>query len=251
MIDKTVQAFLERWQRYFPGADLPIAFYYTDDDSDGKPAPRTEDFHCLICDLGRVRKGQPTSFSLESLGCGGAQRYAGFTADLREHFDYFLSCGLRGHIDGIRFKKNPDLVRRHLEHQEPYTAPGRFIVFKRVDQLDPADNPSVVVFFAHADILAGLYSLGNFDEPSPDGVICPSGSGCASIVYFPYRESLSENPRAVLGMFDISARPCVRSETLTLAVPWARFVRMVDNMDESFLITDEWREVMKRLAQQT
>jgi hypothetical protein len=248
MIEKTIEAFLERWQRYFPAVDIPISFYYTDDPDDGEQAPVSGEFHCLICDLARVRKGRPTSFNFDRMGCGGAQRSAGYRQELREHFDYFLSCGLRGHIDGIRFKKTPELVHQHMENQKPFKAPGRFIVFKRLDQLDPADQPLAVVFFAHADILAGLYTLANFDEPSPDGVICPSGSGCASVVYFPYRESLSDNPRAVLGMFDISARPCVRENILTLAIPWTRFTRMVGNMDDSFLITNQWAEVQKRIG---
>ena len=249
MANDTIEDFLERWQRYFRGADLPITFYYTDDSSDGEPAPKSDDFHCLICDLARVRKGRPTSFSIERMGCAGAQRSAGFKRDLRDHFDYFLSCGLRGHVSGIRFKKTPGLVRMHMDRQKPFSASGRYIVFKRIDQLDAANKPLAVIFFADADILAGLYTLANFDEPSPAGVICPSGSGCSSIVYFPYQESLSANPRAVLGMFDISARPCVKRDTLTMAVPWARFVRMVDNMDESFLITEQWQEVQKRLIQ--
>jgi hypothetical protein len=54
-------------------------------------------------------------------------------------------------------------------------------------------------------------------------------------------------PWAVLGMFDLSARPCVSAAMLTFAVPWPKFVRMVENMDESFLITDPWRKVRSRI----
>jgi hypothetical protein len=239
--------FIERWERYFPGAELPVAFYYTDSEGDGELAPVTEESHCLICALGRVRKGRPTYFGLDQIGCGGGQRYVGFRQDNRPNFEYFLACGLRGHMTGIRFKKTPELVREHLKHQEAFKAPGKYIVFKRIDQLADGNRPLATIFFAAADVLAGLFTMANFDDPSPDGVICPSGSGCAATVYFPYREGLSRNPRAVLGMFDVSARPCVPANVLTLSVPWARFQRMVDNMDESFLITDQWREVMRRL----
>ena len=38
------------------------------------------------------------------------------------------------------------------------------------------------------------------------------------------------------GMFDVSARPCVPSGALTLAIPLSKFVRMVDNMEESFFL---------------
>ena len=51
----------------------------------------------------------------------------------------------------------------------------------------------------------------------------------------------------VLGMFDVSARPCVPKHTLTFTVPFARFEQMVANMDESFLITDSWKQVKRRI----
>jgi hypothetical protein len=105
-----------------------------------------------------------------------------------------------------------------------------------------------VVFFVPPDVLSGLFTLASFDEASPYGVIAPFGAGCASIVYFPYRE-LQSGQRAVLGMFDVSARPCVPGAVLTFAVPWPKFVRMVDNVPQSFLITRTWEKVRGRIGQ--
>jgi hypothetical protein len=79
---------------------------------------------------------------------------------------------------------------------------------------------------------------------TPHGVIAPFGAGCASIVYYPYRE----RERAVLGLFDVSARPCVPAGVLTFAVAWPKFVRMIDNAPESFLITASWEAVRARLG---
>lgn len=73
------------------------------------------------------------------------------------------------------------------------------------------------------------------------------GSGCATIITYPYQEAQSENPRCVLGMFDVSARPCVPEETLAFTIPIQRFVQMVHNMEESFLITKSWALVRNRL----
>jgi hypothetical protein len=109
------------------------------------------------------------------------------------------------------------------------------------------DQPSVIIFFAPPDILSGLFTLANFDEPQPNGVIAPFCAGCGSIVDYPYREIKSSEPRCVLGMFDVSARPCVPPSDLTFAVPWPKFVRMVDNMKESFLITKSWDKVKRRI----
>ena len=68
------------------------------------------------------------------------------------------------------------------------------------------------------------------------------------MVAYAMREAAAEHPRAILGMFDVSARPFVRADILSLTVPWAKFVRMVDNMPESFLITPSWDRVKHRLG---
>jgi hypothetical protein len=88
--------------------------------------------------------------------------------------------------------------------------------------------------------LSGLFTLANFDEAKPNGVFCPFSAGCGSIVQYPYLENGSSRPRAVIGMFDVSARPYVPKETLTFAVPMNKFIRMVNNREESFLITRSW-----------
>jgi hypothetical protein len=49
-------------------------------------------------------------------------------------------------------------------------------------------------------------------------------------------------------MFDVSARPCVAADVFTFAVPMNRFAEMVENMEESFLITGSWSKVRKRIA---
>jgi hypothetical protein len=78
-------------------------------------------------------------------------------------------------------------------------------------------------------------------------VIAPFGSGCASIVQYPYLETKSARPRAVIGMFDVSARPYVNKDKLSFAAPMSKFKRMVDNMEESFLITPSWARIQKRI----
>ncbi|UCD62761.1 MAG: DUF169 domain-containing protein [Candidatus Zixiibacteriota bacterium] len=240
--------FIERWAKYFPRADLPISFYYADSVGDIEMAARAEDHRCIIGDLARVRKGRSLAFDLDTVGCGGGRRYLGFTHELMPDFEYFLSCGIEGKLEGERYKKSPELVKQHLEHSPPFEAPARYAVFKRFDRLDEADQPLVAIFFVTPDQLAGLYTLVNFDEGEPNGVIAPMGAGCATIVQMPYQELASRRPRAVLGMFDVSARPYVPGDRLTLAVPWPKFAAMVSNMDESFLITESWAKVRNRMA---
>jgi uncharacterized protein (DUF169 family) len=242
------QQFLERWQKYFPGAELPIAFYYTDDAGDDKPFRTTEGQHCFIGDLAVARQGQTLRFDTKSLACFGGKRYLGFTQNLMPNFEYFLSCGIPGKLEGERYKKTPELVKELLQSMPTFKAPAEFIVFKRWDALAETDYPQVVIFFAPPDILSGLFTLANFDEPTNEAVFCPMGAGCGTIVQYPLRESQSDHPRAVLGMFDVSARPGVDPNSLTFSIPIQMFERMVANMDESFLITGSWDKVKNRFA---
>ena len=118
-----------------------------------------------------------------------------------------------------RNKKSPELVKEVLKLSPAFKAPSRFIVFKRWDLLERADNPEVVIFFAQPDVLAGLFTLSNFEEAEPNGVIAPFGAGCSSVIQHPYLEGKAARPRAVIGMFDVSARPHVPPDVLTFAAP--------------------------------
>jgi len=241
--------FLQSWAKYFSGADLPIGFYYTNSADTKFMAKPPKGHRCIIGDIAKVRKGKPVCFDYNNIGCMGGKRYLGFESEISPEFQYFLSYGIPGKIEGERYKKSPELVKELMKHQ-PLKAPGDYIIFKRFDQMEDTDNPLVVIFFASPDVLSGLFTLANFDESHSNGVITPFGSGCASIVDYPSKELQSSDPRAVLGMFDVSARPCVPSSVLSFSVPWPKFVSMVDNMKESFLITKSWNKVKARIKKE-
>jgi hypothetical protein len=240
--------FIRLWRKYFNNAELPLTFYYTDEEGRAGPVKPGTIPRCLIAALVKVRQGNSLSFDVEGVGCAGGKRYLGFTETLMPDFEYFLSCGIPGKVRGERYKKSPEMVAEILNRWPKFKAPARFIVFKRWDKLDNADNPAVVIFWASPDVLSGLYTLANYDESDPEAVIAPMGSGCSTIVQDPYMEIGKPHPRAVLGMFDISARPFVAPEEITLAVPTNKFIRMVRNMEESFLITDTWKAIQKRIG---
>jgi hypothetical protein len=245
-----IEAFSENWGTYFPGAELPLVFFYTDDDSVAEYLRGSEGWRCVIGDLAQVRKGKSLLFDINSVSCGGGKRYFGFTSESSPDLDYFLSCGLPGRIKGERFKKSPEIVRQSMKNQPPFAAPAKYIVFKRWDALKANDNPEAAIFFATPDVLAGLFTLAGFDDPDPHGVSAPFCSGCSAIVYQPYHENKKNKPRAILGMFDISARPYVQANLLTFAVSWNKFVRMANNMDKSFLTTESWRKIKNRIKRQ-
>jgi hypothetical protein len=245
---KRKEDFLERWKKYFGAEEFPLAFWYTDDAvaADENEPPRNH--RCFLADLTKVRQGRNLRFDVSTVGCGGGKRYLGFTQEVMPNFEHFLSCGIPDTLEGERYKKTPELVREFERLSPPFAAPARHVVFKRWDRLVEGDEPAVVIFFAPPDVLSGLFTLANFAEADADGVYCPFCAGCGSIVKYPFLEKDASRPRAVLGMFDVSARPFVPGAKLTFAVPMNKFAAMIDDMDGSFLITKSWKAVRERLG---
>ncbi|HQM81831.1 MAG TPA: DUF169 domain-containing protein [Syntrophorhabdaceae bacterium] len=243
--------FMKLWVRYFDGAELPITFFYTDKEDAApkvKPPKRPGVHRCVIADIARARNGKPLCFDINSMGCEGGKRYFGFSESLRPNFEYFLSYGIPGELTGERYKKSPELVNTIMKRVPTLHAPGKYIIFKRWDLLDKGDNPEAAIFFSPPDAISGLFTLANYDEKELNGVFTPFGAGCATIVLYPYFENRSRHPRGVLGMFDVSARPCVQKDLLTITFPMKKFKAMIGNMEESFLITESWKKVKKRIA---
>jgi hypothetical protein len=239
--------FLLKWKNYFGKADLPIVFFYSDLPA-GTLAKQDKEWSCIICELARVRKGESLSYNETNLRCGGSRRYLGYARGMRPNFEYFLSCGIPGEMEGERYIRTPEMVREMMKEMKYIPAEGKFINFKRWDKVEKGEEPEAVIFFATPDVLSGLFTLANFDQVNGDGVIAPFGSGCGAIIHKALLEKDKSNPRAILGMFDPSARPCVQENTLSFSIPMKKFLSMQANMDESFMITETWHTVRKRIG---
>ncbi|OPY77586.1 MAG: hypothetical protein A4E65_02694 [Syntrophorhabdus sp. PtaU1.Bin153] len=249
-MDMIVQErFIKLWAQYFGKTELPIVFSYADNPGGvERVRPPKVEHKCVIAELAKARRGTPIALDVTAIGCFGGKRYLGFTEEFRPNIDFFLSYGIPGEMEGERYKKTPEIVREVMRIAPRFAAPGRFIVFKRWDKIEKSDNPDVVIFFARPDVLSGLFTLANYDQVDPNAVFSPFAAGCATIVTYPYIEKDAEYPRAVLGMFDVSARPCVQEDCLTFAVPMNRFAKMIQNMEESFLTTGSWKKIKKRIV---
>jgi len=237
--------FLELWSKYFPGVEFPLFFYYSDEPNGAEMAKVATGWRCFIGDLSQVRRGKSMYYSKETLGCG--KRFLGLDSTLRPNFNQFLSCGIPGELEGERYKQTPELVVAWKESLPFVPADKKYIIFKRWDYMEEIDEPLVVVFFATPDVLSGLFTWAGFDQADAESVAAPFGAGCASIVQYPLLEAQKERPRAILGMFDISARPRVKSNELSFAIPWAKFLRMINNAEETFFTTKSWNIVRNRI----
>jgi uncharacterized protein (DUF169 family) len=252
MDKKLQQDFIKKWRKYFGAAELPVVFFYSDDEKYAEflrpmSGPGGSATHCIIGVLKAARKGKPVAFSKETMGCQGGARYSGYAAGLRPKFKYFLSCGIPGEMKGERYKKTPEIVEDLMKESPQIMAPGKYLVFKRWDRVEVDETPIVVDIFAKPDVLSGLFTLANFRSANPHAVMAPFSAGCGSIIGYPLLESYTPNQGAVIGMFDPSARPHVGENVLSFAAPMKKFAEMIEDMDESFLITPTWKRILKRI----
>jgi hypothetical protein len=62
----------------------------------------------------------------------------------------------------------------------------------------------------------------------------------------PDAEAEKDNPRGIIGFFDISQRKQVDRETLTFTVTYKMFQEMEANITGSFLEMPAWRKLQER-----
>lgn len=113
------QQFTDKWQEYFPAAQWPVCFYYTDSQAQAGVSQPPPGGHCFIHDLERVRQGESLIFTGSDIGCGGGRYYLGFSKGLGANINYFLSCGIPGELEGERYKELPELVAKIWRSSRP------------------------------------------------------------------------------------------------------------------------------------
>jgi hypothetical protein len=145
--------------------------------------------------------------------------------------------------------KTPQDVVRFVELLPMTEIPSPFVVFTPLENVDAfREKPQTVVFFVNPDQLSALVVLANYGHQSNENVIIPYAAGCQTIGIYPYREAKSENPRAVVGLTDLSARVYVRkqlgSNLMTFSIPFAMFEQMEKNVAGSFLERHTWLSLL-------
>ena len=250
MEEKIMKLYSEDLWRHFREAlglkESPLGIYYTNDKPEGT-TPKEGIHGCMIGLLQNVRKkGETVYFDKDHFGCPGGAYYMGFRETPRPNIEYFLSCGIPGEMEGERYIKTPELAREFFKKMKPRTAPATYCIFKPIEKFSGDEKPEVVVFFVPPDILSGLFTLTNYALERTDGVFTPFGSGCSAILTYPLKEAEKDQPCAILGMFDVSARPMVEKEVLTLAMSYSVFLKLLENAPGSFLETESWKKVFKR-----
>ena len=237
---------LELWDKYFNGHELPFVLMYSQEPLDSVKICPENNYDCLIYTVSHARSGKNIYIESDSLHCKGAKKSLGFDTET-DHLSAFLMSHCNDtEQKGRECKKKSKKIHEWIEQFPTIQAPAPKAVFKRWDRIEEGDNPQVVICFADPNELSALFTLANFDESNPYTVKTPFCPGCASLTMFPMQESLSPNPKPIVGMLDVSTRPYIPQSAFSFAIPFEKFESMIENMDNCFLSHDMWHKVQIR-----
>jgi uncharacterized protein (DUF169 family) len=233
----------------------PVAILLTDNKPDnGLHFKDGSNRGCVFAMLVATSKKSRTAFfDRNSFGCPGGGTGLGF-GDRYGNFaiDCLLSTGnntmtRRGSsmAEGERFYKNPEIARKWVDSLPMTDVPTKFVVFKPWEQLTEQDDPELIIFFANADQLSALVVMADYNRGTNQSITAPFGAACQSIL-FGYAEAKKENPRGVIGFFDISQRSVIDREILTFTVPFRMFQEMESSVEGSFLKMHAWQKLQER-----
>ncbi|MBN2538713.1 MAG: DUF169 domain-containing protein, partial [Deltaproteobacteria bacterium] len=251
----------------------PVAIIWSDENPEDALQFKQGRWGCVMSLFAHAVKGCTAVFDRKTFGCWGGGVGLGFGNQYVnvpggiEEFYRFLSTGnnvsgmrrmaaekicnfvgndlLNEALHGERYIKSPELVKKFVESLPIADVPTQYVVFKPLKDVDlNKEDPVIIVFSANPDQLSAMVILANYGNGSFENVIIPYAAGCQTIGIFPYREAKHENPRAVIGLTDISARKIVRSQLgrdmFTFAVPLKMFKEMEAHVEGSFLQRENW-----------
>lgn len=235
----------------------PVAISFTDNKPEGALQFEEGKRGCVGSMMVAAAKGATVVFDEKTYGCpgGGVGLCFGDTFAKRNHpIESLLSTGdealaargetfVRSMGRGERFFANPDLVAKWRSNFPFNEFHQTYVLFTPLSKAQ--DEPDLVCIFANPDQLSVLVTHAGFSRGEAINVLAPFGAACHSIAYA-YREITAEQPKAIMGFFDISQRHAIPKDLLTLTLPWQLFKEMDDTVDESCLTTEAWEHIAER-----
>ncbi len=228
----------------------PVAVLLSNEKVEGALQSKEGQWSCTIPLMLAAAKGKTAIFERKTTGCKGGKVGLGFGQfpNYPGGIEYFLSVGKSGLFEGEGYKKNPELGADYVECLPITDIPYQYVIFKPLSQIDASTEiPEIVVFYVNVDQLSALTVLANYNRLGNENVMIPFISGCQSIFLIPYAEGQKENPRAVVGLTDITVRPMVEPGMLSFSVPYKMVLEMEENVAKSFLEKEVWRKVAARI----
>jgi uncharacterized protein (DUF169 family) len=204
---------------------------------------------CIIPMYTAVAGGKTAAFSRLTTGCNGAVTGLCF-GNAWDKFpggiEYFLSTGLgKGFPEGERYIKTPKLAKKWIKSFPYVDIPYEFVIMKPLEKVnEKTEKPVLISFYTDINRINALTLLANYPRQNSDNVLVRFSSACQSVVLLPYIFSKEKPQKAVLGLFDITARSMVKSDHLSFTIPWKMFLEMESNVHGSFLDLKTWKSLV-------
>ncbi|MHB8093171.1 MAG: DUF169 domain-containing protein [Syntrophales bacterium] len=252
----------------------PVAILWADEKPADSLGFKEGKWGCVMWMLASAAKGKAAAFDEKTYGCWGGgiglgfgNQYLNFPGGI-ECFCRFLSTGneqsatgqavarqlapfvekdlLEDFLQGEGFLKSPEQAKEFVNNLPIMQVPARYVIFKSLDDVDLVkEQPEVIIFLADPEQLSALVILANYGRKGNENAIIPYAAGCQTIGIYPYREAQSDNPRAVVGLTDLSARNNLKKQLgrnlFSFAVPLKMFQEMEGGVAGSFLQKNTWR----------
>jgi uncharacterized protein (DUF169 family) len=228
----------------------PVAVFLSNEKPEGALQGKEGRWSCTIPLFIAAAKGKISVFERSTTECPGGKVGFGFGQfpNYPDGIEYFLSVGKEGLFEGEGYLKNPELGREFVECLPITDIPYQYVIFKPFSQVDTAKEiPELIMFYVNADQLSALVTLANYYRPGIENVMTPFSAGCQSIFLLPYAESKKENPKAVVGLTDITVRPMIEADMLSFSVPYKMFLNLEESVEGSFLEKHLWHKVVARM----
>jgi uncharacterized protein (DUF169 family) len=233
----------------------PVAILLTDTRPEGAAQFKEGSRGCAGAMLRAAAEGRVAVFDRKTFGCPGGGTGLGFgNCYVGFPIDRLLSTGGKAELpnggtfdmgEGERFLESPEIVARWVEALPYRDVPTEFIVFKPLDQVAGGEDVSLILMFVNPDQIAALVTLAGFRSGAVNATVSPWGAACQSIM-FAYEEARSDNPRGVIGFFDISQRGKIARELLSYTMPYSMYLEMESSVDDSFLRLAVWQKLRER-----
>ena len=236
----------------------PVGVFFgntsTQCDFDASPSRR----NCVVPLLAAAANGRTISMNEDSCNCpGGATGCCfgdGFTRKnpnihkmLSQGYGADASPEMPVHMrEGERFFCTEELALKWRNAMPFSDRAYPRIVFAPQSRWDQTGTPDLVLVFAEPDQISALVTLLGFHNGKAVNTIAPFGAACHSIVYAADQMD-REDPKAVMGLFDISQRTGNLAGYLSMTMPYPMWESLGRDLDKSCLTTHAWKEIEKRM----
>ena len=234
-------------------------------------------YFCIMTMFAKaVTTGKTIVFDRETYGCPGASAGLGFGNAYGnkayggyETFAAFFSKGLsdadnkdrykaiaekmppherRKFIEGERFHCSKEKAYKWITEELPiYDFPEKYRIIKPLRMLTEPEIPESVIFTVNPVQLTALITLTGAITKGINETVTPQGGGCQMIGSYVFKESWSDNPKAVLGMLDLAARKntekLLPKDVLTYSVPWKLFLKLEQEADKGVFESPIWKDL--------